>query len=303
MLRQITKIGLLALLIGSLLQDPAFAQYRGWGDNDGNRWDRYRGGDDRDEMRRRYEEMRSRYGGGGFPGGGFPGGGFPGGGFPGGGFPGGYDRRDRDDDDDRRGDDRRDDDRSRDGRSGDSRSGNSKPRVQPFVPQAHTPVCVDIPANYAAGDSDGDRQIDLLEWRQWKPQEIANFMMMDTNRDGFLTARELIIAERNPPVASAGTSGNVAPVSQAPTPTQTPATPDADGNTPEKPSAAEARYVFGQLDKNFSGKIEEDEWKASKSVRGGFERLGITLPLPADQATFFNLYPPQRIVPTVILPN
>ncbi len=88
-----------------------------------------------------------------------------------------------------------------------------------------------------------------------------------------------------------------------PTSTQGPASPDPNGNSAapaagEKPSAAEARYVFGKLDKNFSGKIEEDEWQGSKSIRGGFERQGITLPLPADQATFFNLYPAQRIVPT-----
>jgi hypothetical protein len=175
------------------------------------------------------------------------------------------------------------------------------------VPTPHTAIGVDIPANYAGGDTDGDRQIDLLEWRKWRPQEIPNFMMMDANRDGFLTARELIIAEKNPLPTSTTPPGN-APAGNAPASyaASVPASPDADGNTPapgEKPSAAEARYVFPKLDKNGSGKIEADEWQASKSIRGGFERQGITLPLPADQATFFNLYPAQRLVPTQNLSN
>jgi hypothetical protein len=306
MWRQIVNALLWAVVLGSMVQDKALAQYRG-SDNDGNR-----GGDDREreEMRRRYEEMRSRYGGGGDSDrsrswGGFSGGGFSGGGFPGGGFPGFNRGGDRDDDDNDRDRDRdRDDDRGRDNRSGDNRGGNSKPKIQPFVPVPHTPIGVDIPGQYAGGDLDGDKQIDLLEWRQWKPQEVANFMMMDANRDGFLTARELIIAEKNPQQAPAPTAGNAVASYQAAVPSQVPSGPDADGNTAaEKPSAAEARFVFPKLDKNRNGTIDADEWQGSKSIREGFDRQGIKLPLPADQATFLNLYPAQRIVPTLPLPG
>ena len=290
MFKHAVQIGFLGLCLALVLDQTALAQRGGWGGRGG--------GDDRgEEMRRRFEEMRGRFGGGDSGRGGSP----WGGGFPGwGGRDGDGDRdRDRGRDGDRS-DRNRGEDRSRDGGRG------STPRVQPFVPTPHTPIGVDLPGNYVAGDADGDKQIDLMEWRQWKPQEIAEFMRMDRNKDGFLTARELVIAENHPDQV-AGPASNVAAVYQASTPTTpTPSGPDADGNPApagEKPSAAEARWVFGQLDKNKNGQIEDSEWQGSKTIRAGFEKSGIQIKLPTDQATFLNLYPPQRLVPQVPLPG
>jgi hypothetical protein len=155
---------------------------------------------------------------------------------------------------------------------------------------------VDLPANYAAGDGDGDGQIDLFEWRQWKPAEIANFMQMDTNKDGFLTARELIIAENFPSENAAPAAANIVAYQGSASNTTAPGS-DANGNQGalpgEKLSAAEARWVFPRLDKNNNGKIDEDEWKGSKTIRDGFKNAGIKLTLPADQAAFLAAYPPQ----------
>jgi hypothetical protein len=131
--------------------------------------------------------------------------------------------------------------------------------------------------------------------------------MMDTNRDGFLTARELIIAENFPSEnAAAPATANIVAY-QGSASNATTSGSDANGNQGavpgEKPSAAEARWVFPRLDKNNNGTIDEDEWKGSKSIREGFKNAGIKLNLPADQATFLAAYPPQRLIPTQRLTN
>ncbi len=306
MLKQLFPLMFVGFLLGPAVEQTAQAQFRGFGGGGSDQ--------DREEMRRRFEEMRSR---GGFGGGGFGGGGFDRGGFGGG--RGGDDRGRGGDDRGRGGDDRG---RGGDDRSGSSRGGsrsgdprsnggrgeNSKSRIQPFVAKPHTPIGVDLPANYAAGDANGDGQIDLLEWRQWKPQEIATFIRMDSNKDGFLTAREAINADKSPSEAVAvGTNAAAYQTSASAAPSPT-AGSDANGNpgaapAAEKPSAAEARYVFGQLDKNHNGKIEEEEWQGSKSIRGGFNKYGITISTPFDQTTFLQLYPVQRLVPQLPLPG
>ncbi len=285
MVKQVVLMAVLALWLVLAGISPALAQSRGWGDR-GRSWGRD-DDDRREEMRRRFGEMRSRFGSGesrGWSGWG----------------------RDRDDDDDDRGRDRgrdRGDDRERG--SGESRRGDrgrdSGPK--PYVPTPHQQIGAELPGDYAAGDSDGDGQIDLLEWRQWKPQDIAGFMKLDVNQDGFLTARELVVAQNRPvqtptePVAAYQASSATVPTSTA--------APDADGNQAapgEKPSAAEARWVFNQLDKNNNGNLEDNEWQSSKTIRATFEKQGISLTLPVDQATFLERYPPQRIVPNVPLP-
>lgn len=299
----------LVVFAGGQTAEAQFPSRGGFGrDSDGN--DR-----SRDEMRRRFEAMRSRSGGGDsrspWGGGGdsrsrwggsdrsrSP--------WGGGGFPGSDRGRGDDRDDDRRGgDDRSRGDRSRSGGDDrDRRSSRSGPQL--YVPKPHEPIGVAMPGNYTDGDADGDGQIALFEWRQWRPREVADFMAMDTNKDGFLTARELIIAENNgTTVASTASSSNDSDNAYAaPEPTPTSPGTDADGNrSSEKPSAAEARYVFRELDKNRDGKLSSDEWSGSKSVREAFEKAGIKLDLPLDLDAFLDRYPPNRVIPQLRLPG
>ena len=307
---RILKMAVLGFFVVISTQ-TADAQYRGrgsnGGDRDGNSSDEMRrrfeemrsryssGGDrggsdrDRDEMRRRFEEMRSRYSGGD-------------GGDRGGDF------RSRFGGGDREGGDRDGgDSRSRFGGGDRNDRGNSRSRSNLYVPKPHDPIGVQLPGNYVDGDTDGDGQIALVEWRKWRPQEIANFVKMDTNKDGFLTARELIIAENfagESPAAPAETYAYAAPVA---TPGSSGSDSDGNGGSDsgggEKASAAEARYVFNALDKNRDGKISSDEWSGSKSVREGFEKAGIKLELPVDSSTFLDRYPPYRLVPQLRIPG
>ncbi len=306
MMTRICLLVVFTTIAGLAVQQPAQAQFRGRSDRGGSD----RGGFDREEMRRRFEEMRSRGGfsRGGSDRGGFGRGGFSRGGSDRGGF-GGFSRGGSD----RGGDDRGGDNRGGFGgfnRGGDNRG--SAPKIQPYVPTPHAPIGVEIPAQFAAGDADGDGQIDLLEWRQWKPQEIANFMKMDTNRDGFLTAREMVIAENysnDAGTPTAALSANTVAVSPSTSPTPTPIQgTDAEGNTVataagEKPSAAEARFVFPKLDTNHDNVISADEWEGSKSIREGFENKGINVGFPLNLETFLERYPNERIVPQMRLPG
>lgn len=327
MLKQVFMVLALGSILGCFTNQTAWAQFRGFGGSRGGSDDR-----DREEMRRRFEEMRSRGGFGGF------------GSSRGGsddrdreemrrrfeemrsrGFGGFGSSRGRDDDNDGgrsnygsfggygssrdRGDDRSSSDRSRFGDSR-SRGGQDTGKPAPYQPAPQAPVTVDLPGNYAEGDSDGDGQITLLEWRQWKPQELSRFMAMDSNNDGFLTAREAIIAENFPNETPAATSTTYATALPSPTPTSTSqsAGRDSEGNpnggdSAEKASAPEARYVFNYLDKDRNGSLSSDEWGGSKKIREGFDKAGINLQLPTDLETFLKVYPPYRIVPQLRLPS
>jgi hypothetical protein len=287
-------------------------EWRGFGDRGGSDRDDNdgdRGGDDRGGSPAWGGYSRGGYGGG--FGGGY-GGGF--GGRPQWGAWGGS----RDDDDD-------DEDRDRDERDGeDDEDQNQKSRVT-----------VDLPETFTAGDRDGDGQIGLYEWRQWKPSEFRLFALYDANRDGFLTPRELVIATEFPPTdlidelladgpspattrPDSADDGDDAeqeddrrgPPRTQPTSTQSPrSSRDADGNTPAsnaprpgvKPSEAEARYVFQVLDKNRDGTLTEPEWFASEGTRKGFSDAGARLDLPASIESFLEDYPQERLFPEMTL--
>ena len=49
-------------------------------------------------------------------------------------------------------------------------------------------MTVDLPALYAAQDTDRDGQLGLYEWDR---SRLAEFRTLDRNSDGFLTPREL----------------------------------------------------------------------------------------------------------------
>ena len=59
-----------------------------------------------------------------------------------------------------------------------------------------------LPAWFADYDTDGDGQVGLYEWRR-KGRTIAEFMPMDRNDDGYLTAKELLAFLADPANAAA----------------------------------------------------------------------------------------------------
>ena len=161
-------------------------------------------------------------------------------------------------------------------------------------------MTVDLTDAYAEADSDGDGQIGLYEWRQWKPTELNKFFLADANRDSFLTPRELAIFEKFP-VAEADTSTTASNYPAAATATPTAPAGRTNVDPQDKPSAKEAQYVFKVLDRDHDGKITEEEWQRSKGARGGFEDAGIKVPLPATIESFLAVYPYERLFPQMTI--
>lgn len=244
-----------------------------------------------------FSQFRRPDGGGGGP----PsfGGGSPsfGGGPPsfGGGPPGGSDRRsdESSDRDSRRDRDRRDDRES--DRRGDS-SSSSKSSKKTAKPKVR--VTKDLPTDYRDKDKNGDGQIGLYEWDR---KAFTQFFDLDRNGDGLLTADELIAAAKKSTTKSlTTTNGSTATAIASSSGSRSPAPSDFG-----KPSAAAApapasavastemtagMKVFVGLDNDRDGKLTEDEWQRSRTARGKFEKAGIAISLPIQQAQFVELY-------------
>lgn len=246
------------------------------------------------KIREQFEQARSS--GGGAPS--FGGGGPPS--FGGGGPPsfGGGERRseestDRDsrrEDRDRRSD--RDGDRSRDSSSS---SKSSKKVVKPK--ERVTKV---LPEDYRSKDKNGDGQIGLYEWDR---SAFAKFYELDRNGDGLLTADELIAATKKTTSGSksSGSKSSTATPSGSGFPnTATAATTSSDAAKPgvaTSPAVAiattpttPAMKVFIGLDSDNDGKLTEEEWKRSRTARAKFEKAGIAISFPIQQAQFVELY-------------
>ncbi len=225
--------------------------------------------------------------------------------------------RDRDEGDggdegDRRSRWRDQDDRSsseRDDRRRDDRS-STRPRTPaPVTAAPAARVTIDLQAEFAEGDTDDDGQIGMYEWTQWKSRaELAAFLGMDRNHDGFLTPRELTRAAEAQPVDLA----SVLPIS--PTAIGTPAT-QADTSAPssvaaqpqpESPPPAvnvstflatadpgeiqKAERYFSLLDRDRDGSISELEWAGSKRLKPKFEEAGANLTQPMSSEEFAAYY-------------
>lgn len=217
-----------------------------------------------------------------------------GGGTPsfGGGPPGGSDRR-SDESSDR--DSRRDRDRRDEGdrRSDSSSSKSAKKTVKPKVR-----VTKDLPTDYRDKDKNGDGQIGLYEWDR---KAFAQFFDLDRNGDGLLTANELIASAKKSAISSksAATSSSSTTITMASGP------PPALPSEAAKPSGAAApapaasatpvemtagMKVFVGLDNDRDGKLTDEEWQRSRTARGKFEKAGIAISLPIQQAQFVELY-------------
>lgn len=108
-------------------------------------------------------------------------------------------------------------------------------RRQFYVPSSRLPA--GLPAWFLECDANGDGQVTRAEFSKvWSPADAAEFARWDLNRDGLITARECLEAQRRvaaqqPPEPTAATGGDVAPTAPAATPA--PAANDApDGGAP-----------------------------------------------------------------------
>ncbi|TXT24676.1 MAG: hypothetical protein FD138_3047 [Planctomycetota bacterium] len=256
------------------------------------------------KVREQFEQARSSGGSSSFrrPEGGGPpsfGGGGPpsfGGGGPpsfGGGPPSSGERRSEESSDrDSRRDDRdrrdRDSDRSRESSSsGKSTKKTAKPKER---------VTKALPEDYRSKDKNGDGQIGLYEWDR---SAFAQFQALDRNGDGLLTADELIAAAKKSvtsskssasttasPSSFSSSNTGAAPIAPAATPTTAAAAPSVAVTTPTSPGMK----VFIGLDSDNDGKLTEEEWKRSRTARGKFEKAGIAISFPIQQAQFVELY-------------
>ena len=168
-------------------------------------------------------------------------------------------------------------------------------------------MTVDLPAAWAAADTNHDGQIGLYEWDRAK---YAEFFALDTNRDGLLTPQEVARSGASSPSAAAqapavqattgssfassasrttmapGASPSSSPAAAAPA-SGAPITAvefDADGQ-----EGRWAKFVFGRLDRDKDGSISEEEWKSSQSTRLSFEKRNVAVSFPASFEQFGGL--------------
>ena len=197
------------------------------------------------------------------------------------------DRDSRRDDRDSRRDDR---DRSRDSSSSSSGSGKSSKKPA----KAKVRITKDLPSDYREKDKNGDGQIGLYEWDR---KAFAQFYELDRNGDGLLTADELLAVVKKSttgsPSASTGSglsTGTRSSTAEASRSGLTVAPTAAPAAAPVTIPTTPGMKVFVGLDSNSDGKLTEEEWKRSRTARGKFEKAGIAISFPIQQAQFVELY-------------
>lgn len=173
------------------------------------------------------------------------------------------------------------------------------PTATPTSMRPRERVTIELPAAYLEADRDGDRQIGLYEWRQWRRGDMASFLALDHNGDGFLTPAELTKGPRSSNLTNAsggiGTPTGTTPPSTSPT--GTPAIPASAGSgtqdpaatgTSSSPSAAAMLGRFGLLDQNRNGQVDPEEWGRSKTMKPQFEAAGFNLTVPMSKDDFIK---------------
>lgn len=157
-----------------------------------------------------------------------------------------------------------------------------------------------LPEEYRSKDLNGDGQIGLYEWPR---RDLANFRKLDLNGDGFIVPEELLWGRTKSASAAAGSgaasmetgSSNAGTREAVPTGTAAVAASPAvsAGSSPaaaRKGAHEAAELAFRLLDKDKDGKVSEEEWGRSLSVRPKFERAGIAPSLPLNKDDVIKLY-------------
>ena len=200
-----------------------------------------------------------------------------------------------------RGDGRRSEESGRDSGRGERRedresANSSKSSKKSAKPKAR--VTKDLPTDYREKDKNGDGQIGLYEWDR---KAFAQFFDLDRNGDGLLTADELLAAAKKSSTSSASvaTSSSSTTVALSSSP-QSPSTTEfskpnaAAAPTPTSPAPpaemTAGMKVFVGLDTNRDGTLTDEEWQRSRTARGKFEKAGIAVSFPIQQAQFVEMY-------------
>lgn len=188
-----------------------------------------------------------------------------------------------------------------------------KTRKTAYTPAKRKRVTVDMPSKYEDGDGNGDKQLTIAEWREWKGrQALRDFMRLDQNGDGFLTPREManppkdiepIFANSGSQATPTSPSKSVAPTTQrifvngASQPTSMVVISSKNGTaytfaTSNPTVEREANSAFGLIDGygNKDGKINPPEWNISKTIKPVFEKAGIDLKKDMSNAEFVKVY-------------
>ena len=187
------------------------------------------------------------------------------------------------------------------GREGGSRGGRSRGRGDSNAtkPKPVVRVTIDLPENYAAMDRDKDGQLGLYEW---KLSAIQQFRTLDTNRDGFLTPRELTSTAGSEETTTASTddagdskkeSSDDKKSETSTSPGGTVAVSAAAGPKKDDRTVRIAQYTFKALDKDKDGKLSAEEWQKSSRTRSTFAKKKVKLKLPIDEAGFVAASPPR----------
>ena len=151
------------------------------------------------------------------------------------------------------------------------------PRKGHYVPE--------LPAEFNARDKNGDGQIALYEWDRKKYSEFAK---LDKNGDGFLTPAELLpkgaLKTLYARTAEPAKTGGVDPRGNGSDRGNDRGgdrnRDGSNGQSGDDPAERDARNIFGRLDENKDGSVDETEWSRSRQTRGWLEKSGVTVSLP-----------------------
>ncbi|MBL8819446.1 MAG: EF-hand domain-containing protein [Planctomyces sp.] len=180
-----------------------------------------------------------------------------------------------------------------DNRNWDGRDGSREPELKPYRQKELEKFTVDLPPKWSEVDLDLDGQLAFHEWLENRRSNLEQFDLIDIDGDGFLTPVELLefdaaTATADDPLMASVQKDRLVIV--GPQLSNQGRDRDRDGESgrggdrfggmggrDSGNSEQDAQRFFGMMDKNQSGRIEEDEWNQSSRLRPMFEQAGVKI--------------------------